>query len=96
MANNLINTINTTFTTDARIKQACPICGGHSEAMDDYVHGYDVDCPICGAAVSGIPEQHPAYAGVCPFGYGSCFGGTLCDGPEWEGCSGCAYTRKPD
>lgn len=42
-------------------------------------------------------QAEAAYAGPCPYGYGSCYAGSLCIPPEGEheGSAGCAYTTPP-
>ena len=59
-------------------------------------------CEECGSRLLEEERESYYYAGQCPFGYGACFSGPLCD-PEnsneaalfRQGSSGCAYTTPP-
>ena len=76
----------------------CPGCGRAVYDTDTpwkiSTEGHD---PTCSVVVAVLRDElaEAAYAGPCPFGYGSCYNGPLCDADPVEGSAGCAYTTAP-
>ncbi|MFH2063505.1 MAG: hypothetical protein ABIJ46_05155 [bacterium] len=77
---------------EVSVLQRCPSCGRGVRV--DGAEGHDPTCPVT-VAEHRAELAEDAYAGRCPFGYGDCYGGSICDGEPVEGSAGCAYTTAP-